>query len=85
MVVYMHGVYELSVPIVFHKLANVAYVPTVKQGRIVGIAGLEEITLLPSYVHHDMGLRVGRELRPSSDLTNIPLVSVFTHTSRRFF
>lgn len=80
--VYLHGVYKLRAPIVFHKLANVAYLPTGKQGKVVCIAGLDEITRLPSYEHHDVGLAVGSELRPSSDLTNIPLVSVFTHTQR---
>lgn len=80
--VYLHGVHRLSAPIVFHKLANVAYVPTGKRGKVVGIAGLEAITNLPSYVHHGMDVAVGKQLRPSSDLTNIPLVSVFSHKQR---
>ncbi len=80
--VYLHGVRKLSAPIVFHKLANVAYLPTSNQGHVIGIAGIEEITNLSSYAHHDIALTVGTELHPSSDLTNIPLVGVFTHSQR---
>lgn len=80
--VYLRGVRKLAAPIHFHKLANVAYVPTGKQGRVLGIAGLDAITSLPSYVHHGMDVEVGKHLRPSTDLTNIPLVSVFTHKQR---
>jgi biotin carboxylase/drug/metabolite transporter (DMT)-like permease len=80
--VYLHGVRKLAAPIHFHKLANVAYVPTSKQGKVLGIAGLDAITSLSSYVHHGMDVAVGKHLRPSTDLTNIPLVSVFSHKQR---
>jgi drug/metabolite transporter (DMT)-like permease len=80
--VFLKGTRPIEAPVVFHKFANVAYLPTNKQGKIVSVSGIEEITQLASYVTHSVDATIGAQLQASTDLTNIPLVGVFVNEGR---
>ncbi len=80
--VFLKGSRPIEAPVVFHKFANVAYLPTNKQGKIAGVRGIENITQLASYVTHSLDATIGAQLQASTDLTNIPLVGVFVNEGR---
>lgn len=80
--VFLKGSRPIEAPIVFHKFANVAYLPTNKQGKIAKVSGILNITQLASYVTHSLDAPIGAQLQASTDLTNIPLVGVFVNEQR---
>ncbi|MBX7066930.1 MAG: ATP-grasp domain-containing protein [Parachlamydiales bacterium] len=80
--VFTKGSYEVPEPIVFSKQIALALCPIFKVGMIQKIIGIEEIQKLSSYETHQLNVKIGDLLQPTTYLTTTPLVVFLAHKDR---
>lgn len=77
--VLVHGKTKVPQPIVMKKQCAFVCCPVLETGRIEEISGIEAIQKLPSYDAHQLNVKLGDSIVPTTDLTSIPFFVFLAH------
>ena len=81
--VFVKGKISLPHPIILRKQIAVAFCPLFQKGTIAKISGIEAIQKLNSYETHQLYIKVGDSIEPTTDLATSPLFVFLAHEDRR--
>ncbi len=81
--VFTKGTISLPDPIVSEKHCAVAFCPLFKKGTVKEISGIEEIQKLDSYESHNLNIKIGDILTPSTYVSTTPLFVFMANSNRK--
>jgi biotin carboxylase len=80
--VFIHGKTKVPEPIVMKKACAIVCCPVLETGKIQDISGIEKIQKLASYQGHQLNIKSGDLIVPTTDLATIPLIVFMAHADQ---
>jgi hypothetical protein len=83
--VFTKGTVSVPSPIISKKHCGIAFCPLFKKGTVKEISGIEEIQDLSSYESHNLNIKVGDILNPTTYVSTTPLFVFLANSNRKQF